>query len=73
VSLIYQTTQQTRDVSELTLENPPMRYALDFNGVEKNADGLIAEADLLGLFENAMDAFDRLDDQYGEMETDAAA
>ena len=50
-----------------------MRYALDFNGVEKNADGLIAEADLLGLFENAMDAFDRLDDQYGEMEMDAAA
>jgi len=73
VSLVYQSTQQTRDVTELTLENPPMRYALDFKGVEKNADGLIAEADLLGLFEGAMEAFDRLDDQYGEMETDAAA
>ncbi len=65
VSLVYQSTEQTRNVTELTLDNPPMRYALDFEGVEKNADGLIAEADLLGLFERAMDAFDHLDDQYG--------
>ena len=70
-SLVYQSTRQTREVSELTLANPPMKYALDFKGVEKNADGLIAEADFLGLFEGAMEAFDRLDDQYGEM--DAAA
>ena len=73
VSLVYQSTLQTRNVSELTLDNPPMRYALDFKGVEKNADGLIAEADLLGLFEGAMEAFDQLDDQYGETELDAAA
>ena len=73
VGLGYQSTQQTRDVSELTLDNPPMYYALDFNGVERNADGLIAEADLLGLFEGAMAAFDKLDDQYGEMKLDAAA
>lgn len=72
-SLIYQSTRQTRDVSELTLDNPPMQYALSFNGVERNADGLIAEADLLGLFEGAMDAFENLDNQYGEMELDAAA
>jgi len=71
VSLVYQSTAQTRDVSELTLDNPPMRYPLDFNGIEKNADGLIAEADLLGLFEGAMEAFDQLDDTYGEMEAAA--
>ena len=65
VSLVYQSTDQTRSVAELTLDNPPMTYALDFDGVQKNADGLIAEADLLGLFERAMDAFDHLDDQYG--------
>ena len=71
VSLIYQSTAQTRNAEELTLANPPMKYALDFAGVEKNADGLIAGADLLGLFEKAMDAFDGLDGQYGAM--DAAA
>ena len=65
VSLVYQSTAQTRSVEELTLDNPPMRYELDFDGIEKNADGLIAEADLLGLFERAFDAFDQLDDQYG--------
>lgn len=70
VSLVYQSTEQTRNADELTLDNPPMRYALDFEGVEKNADGLIAEADLLGLFEKAMDAFEHLDDQYS---LDAAA
>ena len=71
VSMIYQSTAQTREVEELTLANPPMKYALDFEGIEKNADGLIAEADLLGLFERAMDAFDQLDDQYGAMEAAA--
>ncbi len=65
VSLVYQSTAQTRSVEELTLANPPMQYTLDFKGIEKNADGLISEADFLGLFENAMDAFDHLDDQYG--------
>ena len=65
VSLVYQSTGQTRSAEELTLDNPPMKYPLDFKGIERNADGLISEADLLGLFENAMEAFDQLDDQYG--------
>ena len=57
---------------ELTLENPPMRYALDFKGVEKNADGLIAEADLLALFDGAIGAYGDLAEDYPE-ELDLAA
>jgi hypothetical protein len=46
------------------LEVPRLSSAVDVLPV-------IAGADLMGLFEKAMDAFDRLDDQYGAM--DAAA
>ena len=63
-SLYYQSTEQLRGEAELTLKNPPMKYALDFEGVEKNADGYIAEADLLALFDGAIANYDGLQAQY---------
>ena len=64
VSLIYRSTEQIRSNEMLTLDNPPMRYDLSFEGVEKNADGLISEKDLFDLFGRSIDAFDRLQDAY---------
>ena len=43
----------------LTLDNPPMKYELSFEGVEANGDGLIAEADLFGLFDRVVEAYER--------------
>ena len=37
---------------------------LSFEGVETNADGLIAEADLLGLFDRSVAALGALEDAY---------
>ena len=65
VNLVYQSTDQLRGYSRLTLDNPPMKYALEFEGVETNADGMIAEADLLALFDNAINAYDELLEEYG--------
>lgn len=65
VDLVYRSTEQIRSGEMLTLDNPPLRYDLRFEGVETNADGLIAEADLLALFERTLDAYDALEAQYG--------
>ena len=65
VELIYQSTDQLRGLTPLSLENPPMRYSLSFEGVEVNEDGMIAEADLLALLDRAIDAYDALEEQYG--------
>ena len=72
VSLIYRSTEQIRSGEMLTLDNPPMRYDLRFEGVETNTDGLIAEADLFDLFDRSIAAFDALEETY-TAEMDAAA
>ena len=64
VSMVYRSTEQIRSGEMLTPDNPPMKYVLSFEGVEANADGLIAEADLLGLFDRSIAALDELEAAY---------
>lgn len=63
-SLIYRSTEQIRSGEMLTLDNPPLRYDLRFEGVETNADGLIAEADLFGLFDRSIAVLGGLEEVY---------
>ncbi len=64
VSLIYRSTEQIRSGEMLTLDNPPLRYDLRFEGVETNADGLIAEADLFELFDRSIGALGEIEAAY---------
>ncbi len=64
--LIYQSTDQLRGCIQLTLENPPARYALSFEGIEENEDGMIKEADLFALMDRAIGEYDVLKAQYVE-------
>jgi len=64
VSLVYQSTKQLREMSQLTLENPPVTFALSFEGAAQNEDGMISEADLLKLFDDAIQSFDDLESEY---------
>ena len=48
----------------LTLDNPPMKYVLSFEGVDANEDGLIAEADLFSLFDRSIDVLNELESAY---------
>ncbi|MBQ3279487.1 MAG: hypothetical protein IJG94_10040 [Clostridia bacterium] len=45
-----------------------MKGEIRFNEMETNADGLIAEEDLLNRFQTAIDAFDNLVEDYAEEE-----
>lgn len=64
VELIYQSTQQLRDIAPLTLDNPPMRYPLHFTGVAEGDNGMVAEANLLALMDDTIAAYDALVDEY---------
>ena len=64
VSLVYRSTAQIRSGEMLTLDNPPLRCDLRFEGIQPNDDGLFAEEDLLGLFDRAIAAYDALEDEY---------
>ena len=74
VSLVYQSTEQLRNITSLSLEEPPMKYALHFAGAEENADGMIAEAELLSLLDGAIAEYDALLARYdADVELDEAA
>ena len=68
MSLVYQSTDQLREYTRLTLDNPPVKTPLAFEGAQTNADGMIAETDLFALFDGAIDAYDVLLERYGESE-----
>ena len=73
VSMVYQSVSQLRDMTQLSLNNPPVVYPLHFTGVSMNADGLIAEEDLLALFDDAIDDYDELLEYYTEEPPEADA
>lgn len=68
VSMIYQSTEQLRGSTPLSLANPPMKAPIRFRGLPVNEDGLIAEADLLARFAEAIEAFDRIQTEYAELD-----
>ena len=64
VSMVYRSTAQIRSGEMLTLDNPPMKYVLGFEGVAANEEGLIAEADLFSLFDRSIGVLEELEDGY---------
>lgn len=73
VNLVYRSTEQIRESAVLSLDNPPMRYNLSFEGVETNEDGLISEEDLLNMFDRTIAEYDELCAEYTEETLDDAA
>lgn len=63
-SMVYRSTAQIRSGEMLTMENPPMKYVLSFEGVETNGDGLISEADLFALFDRSINVLYELEETY---------
>ena len=66
VKLVYQSVEQLRSIQPLSLEQPPMIVPISFAGIETNADGMIAEKDLMELFRNRINRYYELEEIYGE-------
>ena len=60
LSIVYQTTDQLRDRTALTLDNPPMIYPIRLKGLKANSDGLYQLEDLQARFNKAIRAYDAL-------------
>ena len=72
VELVYQSTEQLRDKTILTLETPPAIYGLSFEGMEKNADGLYAYDDVIARLDKAINAYDDMVAEYSDALGNAA-
>ncbi len=60
LSLVYQSSQQLRDRTMLTLDTPPMICPLSLKGLSKNAAGLYRFQDVQQRFQEALDTYGRL-------------
>ena len=63
LNLVYQTTDQLRQRTMLSLKTPPMIYQLKLKGLTQNADKLYLLSDLQKRFEEAIAAYDKLLDE----------
>jgi hypothetical protein len=68
--LVYQTTDQLRNLSIIDDNNPPGIYSIRFKGLKPNSDGLYKVDDVMKLLEEKIDEYDLMIDEY---EMDEAA
>ncbi|MBQ6508691.1 MAG: histidine-type phosphatase [Flexilinea sp.] len=64
VDLVYQTTNQLRDLTLLDLQNHPAIVPVILKDLERNADGLYPEQALKDRFERSIAAYDALAEKY---------
>ena len=57
--LIYQSTEQLRNRTMLSLAVPPVIQTLSFQGLQKNADGLYAFQDVVQRFQDVLAEYDQ--------------
>lgn len=59
ISLVYLTVDQIRHHYMLDLSNPAMSVALQFDGIERNADGLFKMADVDNMINRSISEYDK--------------
>lgn len=68
LDLVYQKPEQLRNMPLLSEENPPIVFHVTLNGLEQNPDGLYSESDLMNRFDDAIEAYDHLIEDFTEPE-----
>jgi len=64
VEMIYNSVDQLRNISILDLNNPPISYILEFNGIEANDEGMYKKDDFMNHLESAINKYDQLLEAY---------
>ena len=57
--IVYQSTEQLRNRTMLSLASPPMIYPLSFQGLQKNAEGLYRFQDVMQRFQDVLAEYDQ--------------
>ena len=60
VNMVYQTIDQLKGIKMLDEKNPPAIFSLDFNGLDKNKDGLYKKEDIINRFNSALAGYNIL-------------
>lgn len=60
ISLVYQTTDQLRNMTPLDLNNPPANYPMKISGLSANEFGLYTFDDVIKRFDRAISAYENI-------------
>ncbi len=66
LDLVYQKTQQLRDMSIIDNSNPPGIYSVKLKGLKADENGMYRLQDVLERFSKATGAYDEMIEEYGE-------
>ena len=64
LDLVYQTTDQLRDMSLLGSDVPPAIYSLKLKGLNSDENGMYRSEDLMGRLDEAIKAYEKLLEDY---------
>jgi glucose-1-phosphatase len=64
LDMVYQKTEQLRDMSLLGTDNPPGIYSLRIKGLEADENGMYNAQDILDRFDDAIGAYDSMVEEY---------
>ena len=64
VDLVYQTTEQLRNISLLDLQSHPSIVPMQFEGIQANEDGLYQESDFMNLLQNSIEQYNDMITKY---------
>ena len=58
IRLVYQSSDQIREMQPMDLSNPPMSYDLSFNGIKKADNGMYLYEDFMQHLQKSIDAYE---------------
>ena len=64
LDLVYQKTDQLREMSLLGDDNPPAVYSLSLKGLNADGNGMYKAEDVMRRLEEAIKAYDNLQENY---------
>ena len=64
VRLVYNSVEQLRNISILDMENEPVSFVFQFNGLEANRDGMYRASDFIDHLRDRISEYDRLIRKY---------
>ncbi|MBQ3797616.1 MAG: LD-carboxypeptidase [Butyrivibrio sp.] len=68
LDMVYQKTEQLRNMSLLGIDNPPAIYSLRLKGLNADTNGLYKASDIMGRLSEAISAYDRLMEENAQEE-----
>ena len=64
--LTYQSTEQLRQLTPLSLDNPPISFTIEIPGLKMNEEGYYRLDEVIDALQSAIESYDKLSEIYAD-------